>query len=231
MLETPPVRVEVREDASTITAVRHESVWPPSGTQWDPRFLSVNQRLLESVPTDPGSVTFDHRRGRASFSMGFTEDTEVVGPMWLRLHLSLQGADDVNVFAGVRKLRRGRVVGFEGSYGFDRALVTLGLAKASHRAVDPDRSLPWLPFHPDTDRRPLRPGEIVTLDIELAPSATLFRAGEELRLDLQGRWFFPPVPWFSQFPAHYEPSAAGTCVLHLGGPYDAALHVPQRHPA
>jgi uncharacterized protein len=106
--------------------------------------------------------------------------------------------------------------------------VTFGLAKASHRAVDSERSLPWLPFHPDTEAQPLRRGEIVPLDIELASSATLFRGGEELRLDLQGRWFFPAVPLFGQFPAHYERSARGTCVLHVGRPYDAALHVPQR---
>jgi uncharacterized protein len=227
MLETPRVRLEVREDGSTISAVRHESTWPPSDTQWDERFLALGEQLVERTSVEPGSLAFDHRRGRASFSMRFSEDTEVVGPMWLRLYLEVRGTDDVSIFAGVRKLRRGHVVGYEGSYGFDRALVTFGLAKASHRAVVPERSLPWLPFHPDTDSQPLHPGELVTLDLELAPSATLFRAGEELRLDVQGRWFFPTAPLFGQFPGHYERSTRGTSVLHIGGPYDSALHIPR----
>lgn len=228
MLAEPRVRVEVREDASTVTAVRGEAEWPPSGTRWEPEFLGPDGQLSPVAPATAGSVAFDHRRGRARFRLRVTEDTELVGPMSVRLHLEVQDADDVNVFAGIRKVRDGKIVGFEGSYGFDRALVTFGMAKASHRAVDPERSLAWSPFHPDTERQALRPGEIVALDIELAPQATLFRADEELLLDVQGRWFFPTNPIVGQFPARYERSRRGTCVLHFGAGYDAALHLPRR---
>jgi hypothetical protein len=172
------------------------------------------------------------RRGHARFVWTFDEDTEVVGPMRVRLYIELRGAEDLCCFAGVRKLRtrgrRSRVVGFEGSYGFDRALVAQGMVKASMRAVDASRSLPWLPWHPCTEPAPVGPGEIVPLDIELAPSAALFRAGESLRLDVQGRWFFPTNPLTGQFPAAYERSPAGTCILHCGKEHDAALHVPVR---
>ena len=51
---------------------------------------------------------------------------------------------------------------------------------------------------------------------------------EQLLLDLQGRWFFPTNPVLGQFPARYERSDRGTCVLHMGGQHDAALHLPQR---
>jgi len=227
MLDEPRVRLEVREDATTVSDVRGEDEWPPAGTRWEPRFLDADGGLSRTAAPTADTVTFDLRRGRASFAYRFDADTEVVGPMWLRLHVDVRGADDVCMFAGVRKIRRGSIVGFEGSYGFDRALVTFGMAKASHRAVDPSRSLPWLPFHPDAERQPLAPGEIVALDVELKPSATLFRAGESLRLDIQGRWFFPTNPLTGQFPARYERSAPGECTLHVGGSYDSALNVPR----
>jgi predicted acyl esterase len=102
------------------------------------------------------------------------------------------------------------------------------MIKPAQRAVDADRSALARPFHPDDRRLPLRPGEIATVDLELRPSATLFRAGELLHLDLRGRWFFPTNPVTGQFPARYERSRPGTCILHVGGARDAALHVPRR---
>jgi predicted acyl esterase len=224
----PRVRMEVREDATTIASVRGEDEWPPRGTRGVPLHLHPRGLLERTPPDRPGTVTFDARRGRTRFALTFDDDTEIVGPMRLRLHASLQGANDINVFAGIRKVRDGKLVGFEGSYGFDRALVTFGMLKASLRAVDPDRSLPWLPCHPCDRFDPVRPGQIVPLDIELHPSATLFRRGEQLLLDIQGRWFFPTNPVLGQFPARYERSDRGTCVLHMGGQHDAALHLPQR---
>jgi uncharacterized protein len=56
-------------------------------------------------------------------------------------------------------------------------------------------------------------------------------ASDVLRLDLQGHWFFPHDPIRGQFPAGYEPSPPGICVLHCGGPFDAHLLVPLVRPA
>jgi predicted acyl esterase len=228
MHDVPRVRYEVHEDAATRVARRTDSEWPPVGTWWEALRLGPSSTLVPHDDPAAESVEFDLRRGHARFSYRFDEDTELVGPMWLRVHLELRGADDMCLFAGVRKERRGKLVGFEGSYGFDRALVTFGMRKPSQRAVDPDRAALARPFHPDDRREPLAPGEIVAIDLELPPSATLFRAGEHLILDLQGRWFFPTNPLLGQFPARYERSGRGTCVLHVGGEHDAALHVPRR---
>ena len=72
----------------------------------------------------------------------------------------------------------------------------------------------------------MRAGEIVPVEIELLPSATVFRRGEVLRLDVQGRWFFSRNPLVGQFPTAYEASRPGVAVLHCGGAYDARLLVP-----
>jgi putative CocE/NonD family hydrolase len=228
MHDVPRVRYEVHEDGRTCVATRTDSEWPPVGTRWEALRLGPSGELIARRDPTAESIEFDVRRGRVRFSYRFVEDTEVVGPMWLRVHVGLRDADDMCLFAGVRKERGGKLVGFEGSYGFDRALVTFGMRKLSQRAVDWERSALARPFHPDDRREPLRPGEIVPLDLELPPSATLFRTGEHLVLDLQGRWFFPTNPIVGQFPARYERSRRGTAVLHVGGDHDAALHVPRR---
>ena len=225
--QIPPVRIEVREDANTITDVRFATTWPPPDTGWQVMHLGNGGTVLPAASPTVVEQSFDIRRGRLSYFHRFAQDTEIVGPMLLTVWVSVTGADDVAVFAGVRKFRHGREIGFNGSYGFPYDLVTHGMLLASHRRIDPDRSLPHRPYHPHTDREPLIPGRPVELQIELLPSATLFRAGDELRLDLQGRWFFSRNPLIGQFPPAYAvPTRAGTCTVHAGVDYQTHLTVP-----
>ncbi len=171
-------------------------------------------------------MSFDLCSGRASFAWTVPADVEVTGPMKLRLHVEVRDADDAHLFVGVRKLRGRREIGFEGSYGYPFDTVTKGWLKASHRRLDPDRSEPWRPVHRHDAVEPLQPRSIAPVEIELLPSAPLFRRGEVLRLDVQGRWFFPRNPLVGQFPAAYAPSPDGTALLHCGGGFDAHLLVP-----
>ena len=224
--EVPPVRLEVRETGDTVHAVRHEATWPLPRTRWTPLNLHADGALRSEPAGAAAAVAFDTRRGRTSFTWAVPEDVELTGPMMLRLHVEVRGADDVHLFAGVRKLRGGRPVGFEGSFGFGRDLVTRGWLKVSHRRLDEAHSEPWRPVHRHDRAEPLRAGEIVPVEIELLPSATLFRRGEVLRLDVQGRWLLPRHPLVGQFPTAYAPSPPGVAVLHCGGPYGAHLLVP-----
>jgi predicted acyl esterase len=73
-------------------------------------------------------------------------------------------------------------------------------------------------------------GQVVPVEIELLPSATLFRGGEVLRLDVQGHWFWRRSAFFGVFPAGYLPSPPATVILHLGGPADSHLLVPRIGP-
>jgi predicted acyl esterase len=75
-------------------------------------------------------------------------------------------------------------------------------------------------------RDPLRQGQIVQVDIPLGPSATQFRAGEQLRLVVAGRWLWPRNPLTGQFPAAYEGGPQGTCTLHWGSEQLARLLIP-----
>lgn len=227
MRELAPVRLEVRQIGGRVHAVRHEQAWPLPQTRWTPLYLHADGSLQGEPAAQSAAVSFATPDGRASFTWPITEDIELSGPMKLRLHVQAQGADDLNLFVGVRKLRDGRHVVFEGSYGFTYDMVTRGWMKVSHRALDEERSEPWRPVHRHEEPQSLRPGEIVPVEIELLPSATLFRGGEQLRLDVQGRWFFHNDPVMGQFPADYEPSEPATALLHCGGDHhDAHLLVP-----
>lgn len=218
-LDLPPVRLEVRSDADTVTSVRHEQQWPPAATVWTRWQLQPNGRLDDSVSRE-GAQPFRTRGRGLVYTRRFETDTEIVGPMRLRLSVELKNGGDMCVFAGVRKLRDGRPVAFEGAYGFRGALVTHGIRKASHHVTRTDGA------PRDDVAQPLRPRQIVPVEVELPSSATLFRAGEKLQLVIRGRWFYARNPLTGQFPAYYEKSPRSRCTVHLGPTVDGYLDIP-----
>jgi uncharacterized protein len=221
------VRLEVREDRDTVAAVREESEWPLARTRWRRLHLAGPGVLSSEPPSAPGAVTFKTRSRAAAFSWAVRDDIELTGPMAVRLWLDLHGCDDANLFVGVEKWRDGRFVPFEGSYGYGRDRVTTGWQRVSLRALDSELSQPWEPVPACTDPQPLQAGEVVAIDIALGPSATLFRAGEQLRLVVAGRWLSPRNPLTGQYPAGYQPSPRGRVTLHWGPTHDAHLLVPE----
>lgn len=140
------------------------------------------------------------------------------------MDVSLIGAADAVLFAALQVRRQGGVVDFEGSYGWPHDFATHGTQRLSYRELDPELTLPGRPVHTYTRRQPLDDGEIVTARIALLPQATRLYSGDELRLIVQGRWFFPPFPGLGQFPARYESSPPGRCRLYVG--CNAGLTLP-----
>ena len=221
-----PVRLEVREDRETVHAVREEAEWPLARTVWTELWLGLGGGLApEPAPERTAAFETADREG-VSFAHRFERLTELSGPMALRLRVEVRGADDASLFVAVDKYRGGRRVPFEGSYGFGLDHVAAGWLKLSHRELDAARSRPFEPVHTHVSPRPLAPGEVVDVDIALPPSATLFRAGDELRLTVRGRWPWPRNPLTGALPAAYEPSPQATCVLRLGGESGGRLLVP-----
>ncbi|WP_344802949.1 CocE/NonD family hydrolase [Microlunatus ginsengisoli] len=220
----PPVRLEVRESGNQIVEVREEQEWPLARTRWTPLYLGTDGLDLE--PAGTGSLEFGIRKGGAGFGWIVPADTELTGPMALRLYVSVDGTDDVDLTVGVEKWRGGSYVGFEGSYGFGRDRVTTGWLSASLRGLDETRSRPFQPIPSFTSRAPLGPGEIVPVDIALGPSSTLFRRGEQLRLVIAGRWLWPRNPFTGAFPAAYRTRRAGSCTVHWGPERPARLLIP-----
>lgn len=224
----PRMRLEVRDAGDRVVEVRSESEWPLKRTSWTTLRLAEGGTLRsESAGGAPaGSASFDLRRGSLAFRYDFDEDTEITGPMALRLWVSCEGTDDPELFAGVEKWSGTRYVPFQGSYGYGRDRVASGRLRVALRELDPERSMPHQPEHTFRRLQPVVPGEIVEVCIPLTPSATLFRAGDSLRLLLAGRYLEPRNPFFGHFPARYRPSAAGTITVHWSPERPSSLETP-----
>jgi predicted acyl esterase len=84
---------------------------------------------------------------------------------------------------GVQTAREGERDVTPGLY--EREL-TRGWLKASHRAVDPERSLPGRPWHPLTRaaRQPVTPGEINEYAIEIMATANQFKCGHRICVEI-----------------------------------------------
>ena len=229
----PPVRIEVRE-AAKIGQERAEQEWPLARTRYrrlylDARACGLRETRPESeavVSYDPGAadnrVVFDHR---------FEQDTELTGYMKLKLWVEAQGADDMDLFVAIEKLDpQGRRIPFVFYAMSENGPAALGWLRVSHRALDEARSRPEQPVHRHDAEQMLSPGERVPVEIEIWPSSTLFRAGEFLRLVVQGSDIpqdgTPNAPWAR----HERTRNKGRHLLYTGGGYDAYLLIPEIPP-
>lgn len=140
--------------------------------------------------------------------------------------MSVEGADDVALFAGVEKWVGNKWVSFEGSYGYGRDRITTGWQRVSLRELDVEQSTPYEPVHTFAHSQPLSPGEVVPVELALGPSATAFHHGDRIRLVIAGRKLAPRNPLYGSFPALYAPSPPARCTLHWGADRPARLRVP-----
>ncbi|MFV0434435.1 MAG: CocE/NonD family hydrolase [Leucobacter sp.] len=221
----PPLRLEIRDRRDHVVEVRDEQEWPLARTQWQ-RLHVQSDGLLSTDAPGSGSVTIGLRRSAVAFDHRFHEDSELTGPMLLRLQVATVGASDPRLFVGVEKRASGTAVPFEGSYGYGRDRVAQGRLRLALRELDPHVSAPHEPEHTFHTLQPLRDGEPVEVLIPLSPSATLFRAGETLRLMIAGRYLEPRNPLFGHFPTHYVPSRSGRAIISWGAESPSYLEIP-----
>lgn len=222
----PPVRLEIRDRADHVVEVRDEQEWPLARTNWQQLYLRADGTLAERPGDTDGDVTFDLKSTAAAFECRFSEDTEVSGPMTLRLQVMVRGTDDPRLFVGVEKRAHGAAVPLNGSYGYGRDRVAQGRLRLALRERDPERSRPHQPEHRFRTVALVRDNEQMAIVIPLSSSATLFHAGETLRLIVAGRYLEPRNPRFGHFPTHYQPSGRGTATIRCGTDQPSALEIP-----
>lgn len=201
--EIPRVRLEVRERGDLIAEVREEPDWPLPQAEERVLWLAPDGLLSAQSPQTPGGLELNPRRRAATFRWVFDEDTEITGDAMLRLWMRARPGGDAHVFAGISKWADGRFVPFEGSYGFGRDLVTTGWRRAA-----------------------LNPAGPTQVGVEFGPSATLFRAGEELRLHISGRQLSPRNPLSGAAPGRYRTTPRGRWLLEWGPQRKAGLLLP-----
>lgn len=226
-LERAPVRLEVRSSRDVIHAVRAEQEWPLARTRFTKLFLEYGA-LVAQPGTTATTVEHPARRGRSVFTHRFDAETELTGPMKLRLWVEARGdrrdeyPDDMAIFVAVAKRDHGgRLVEFRGSVGNSHDMVTRGFCRVSRRELDAAESTEWQPVLAGTSHRPLQPGEKVAVEIELYASSTFFEAGESLELIVASEEIIPSPPYRKRVDTN-----RGIHAIHFGGPFDSYLLVP-----
>jgi uncharacterized protein len=219
----PRVRLEVRK-AFYQQDVRTDTSWPPASVHPAQLYLcaSTNTLQTEPVATEGATKYLSTSAGRAVFSLRCERDMELIGGMRLKLWMSTSDGDDLDLFVVLHKLdAAGNEIFFSGFNGFERDGVAKGWLRASHRELDESRSTPLQPWHSHGRIQKVRPGEIVPLEIEIWPSATLFEAGTSLQLTIQGR-DAAKYPGFR----HRKLVNRGWHSIYTGGTHDSCLTIP-----
>jgi len=184
-MDRPPVELLVRHPGEKFVS-RFETAWPPERTQWTKFHLNPQTRELDTTPATGEPVGYHTLGEGLRFTLPPTDvDREFSGHVTVRLRVSSQ-TSDADIFVVLRLLDpKGDEVTFIGSND-PKVPVGLGWLRASHRALDPQRTTPFRPFHRHDLPEPLVPGEPVDLDIEIWPTSIVVPPGYTLELAIQG---------------------------------------------
>jgi hypothetical protein len=183
----PRVQLNVRHPGEKFV-LRGESEWPLARTNWTKFYLDPsNGSLGTAQPRGDASLTYETTGDGLMFmSAPLKEEMEFTGPIAARLFLSSE-TTDADVFLALRVYdRQGTEVSFIGSND-PRTPVALGWLRASHRKLDPKRSLPYRPWHTHDELQPLKPGVPVELEVEVWPTSIVIPAGYRFALNVRGR--------------------------------------------
>lgn len=101
----------------------------------------------------------------------------------------------------------------------------LGQLRASHRALDPDRSTPSEPYLTHAAEEPLTPGVPVPVEIALWPTSMVVHPGERLVVEVAGHPIGPPTrPGGQQ--SVLATRNLGLHRIRTGGDHDSHLLLP-----
>jgi uncharacterized protein len=168
--------------------LRGENEWPLARTQWTRFFLQPEGLVL--TPQSPAAATTlkyeTTGEGLTFRTPPMVKSLEITGPVAAKLWVSSQ-TTDADLFLALRVFDPdGKEITFIGSND-PRVPVGLGWLRASHRKLDPVKSLPYRPWHTHDEEWPLKPGEVVELDIEIWPTSIVVPRGYQLALTVSGK--------------------------------------------
>jgi hypothetical protein len=182
----PRVELKIRHPGEKFV-VRHENEWPLERTRWTRFYLNPARMSLDrSEPGASTKIPYEAQGDGLLFEIALQESMEITGPVAAKLHLS-SDTSDADIFLALRVFDPdGQEVTFQGSND-PRVPVGLGWLRASQRKLDPQKSLPYRPWHGHDEVQELTPGEAVELDVEIWPTCIVIPAGFRLALAVRGR--------------------------------------------
>jgi len=228
----PPVQLQIRHPGEKFVE-RHESEWPLARTQWTKFYLDPSDMSLGTgEPKAQKILAYDAMgKGLTFRTPPLTEPLEITGPVAAKLTLS-SSTTDADIFLALRVFDPdGQEVTFIGSND-PRTPVGLGWLRASHRKLDPKRSLPYRPYHTHDEAWPLKPNEPAELEIEIWPTCIVVPPGYRIGLSVRGKDYEnegPPLviegvkysltgvgPFLHEHPQDRPPEVfGGTYTLHF----------------
>jgi predicted acyl esterase len=224
----PKVKLEVRSgcNVGSFEATTH---WPVPDTQYERLYLDARTRsLTTSLPQTQSDSTYESLsdEGRAVFDYRFSEAADLVGHMKLKLHVAAESADDLDLFVAIEKLdHTGQTVPFVHYAVFEQGPVALGWLRVSHRELD-ETSTEYQPILKHRSVLKVKPGEIVSVEIEILPTGTHFEAGSTLRLVIRGRDIYSfPKPML--YIHHEDTVNRGQHRVYAGAETDSYLLIPR----
>jgi predicted acyl esterase len=236
--------------------VRTAETWPPPGVRYVTWHLngqksgsvtSLNDGSLAREPAS-GETTTSYSYPNPGWTMGvvgfgpnnapdparrvltFTtaplaEDLEIAGPIKLTLYGS-STRNDMDFFVKLSEQlpqsAEDRAKNLNPAYFW----ITKGWLRASHRALDPDRSTDMEPYFTHATPQPIEPGKVYRFDIGIEPMAHRFKKGSRVRLEIvNGDSVVTDVLWTH----YYIPSKIGTDTIHHSAEHPSALILPVMH--
>jgi len=215
---------------------RKESNWPVPGTRYrkwhfgsDGKLFLDERKMSETQFTYSSKTPTTGKSGVSFHSAPFDDDIEFAGHFAVVLSISASAKDADVVVTLWAVTEEGNIV----PYGSASQLepVAKGFLRASHRKLDPTKTLPERPWHTHTeeDNAPLRAGEVVNLEIEIFPAAARIRKGWKLRLDVTPSEVQPEITGYKppEMREWYgEGQDEGTNTIHVGGSWTNYISCP-----
>jgi predicted acyl esterase len=182
----PRVRLQLRHVGKFVE--RHENEWPLKRTKWTKLYLDPAGLTLANKPRPAAKkVTFDALGDGVTFlTPPLEEETEITGPTAAKLFVS-SSTKDADLFLVLRAFSPDmKEAVFQGAID-PHTPIGQGWLRASHRKLDRKLSTAWRPYHTHDEREPLKPGQMVELDIEIWPTSIVLPAGYRIALTIRGK--------------------------------------------
>ncbi len=197
MMEEPPITLFVMGE----NKFRQVKEWPLPDTTYKELYFRRWEGLsfLPELNMDEPDGYFQqplhisNKRDTVEYiSPPLDEDMQVIGPASINFFASVD-QDDAN---WMPKLFDVAPDGTETRLG-------KGYLKASHRALDPEKSKPGEPYHPHTKERleTIKPGEIYEYNIGLGVISNVFKAGHRIKVMIESL----ESPRDAEIQIHYHP--------------------------
>jgi len=230
---TPKVRLSVLDPGSQEDIVeRPETSFPLERQELKELYLSPASGTLSDSPLpseEESRYSAWNGKDMVKFRYTFTEESEIVGYINVKLWVESFGYNDMDLFVKLEKLDKDGKTAIHypvrETPEFCPYSGPTSRQRVSLRKLDAEKSTVNEPFHPFDESQKLSPYEIVPVEIGLFPTGLRFHKGESIELQIAGHCFFElPGGFGSSLKIGIDNN--GEHIIHAGGKYDSKVIIP-----